>query len=303
MSLEEQLAIAGALPQQQQQPVQQAVQPQPVDQQSVQVDSVLTSDPVGTEAFAQTQVQEVPQPTQTVVVTQAPQALQVTPQFASQQIIDLDEAQKQAELDYYHPNIKLGERMSLRPIDPVKMSAGDKFRCHVISIDPQYLHCAIHQVEGLPKILCNKKYCCERLGTDTLKARYYFPVLIYPTFPNDPNQINPNGKAELKLLIIWDFTAYEAICDAIKDVNYDLSKVDFKVNVTDNFQRLSIQPTQSISNQFAPQIEAATAQWDKIKNVAASVVARPVTPERLDSMLSSVTVPKMANYTMEDIEY
>lgn len=263
---------------------------------------------------------QVVQPTQTVMQTpiQGVQTMQVnqpaqnyvapvaTPN--TMQTLDLDKASEEAQQNFGVQEITLGQIVSTRPIDPIrKMDKGDKMRFTIIS--NQIGTCKIHNHPTLNKIACfstdtHIARCCQDM--DEPKLRYYLPVLVYPTLPNDPKTIIPNGKPEMKLLVIWDTGSYNNLVEEI--VNADVAnpadnwKIDFVATSEDTYGKLSFRGQRDSHRQeFAPVISEMETKWTAIKDKAPTVVRKNMNEDKYIRLTQMAPVPQMNTYNQEDI--
>lgn len=245
---------------------------------------------------AQAQAQVV-QPTTTVPV----QPVAYTPVQAS---LDLNQASQDAMQNYGVQTIQLGQTVSTRVIEPVrKLEKGDSFRFTLIAPDIQAAK--VHNHPTLGKISCSSTQtslaqCCQELGDP--KVRYFMPVLVYSTMPNDPKGALPQGKSELRLLVLWDSGSYNQLCSEIMEAGTD--KVDIIGTSEDTYGKLSFR-AQKESFRTIPEYQAviqqAEAKWAQIKDRAVDTVRRNLDPVRYAQLSRSAAVPQMQDYSMNDV--
>lgn len=247
----------------------------------------------------------------TEVPTTVTQTVQPTVQpiiEASQTIQTLDLNQATAEVqnqNYGVQEISLGTVISTRPIDPVrKMDKGEKFRFTLIS--NKIGSCKIHNHPTLNKIACfstetHYGKCCQDL--DEPKLRYYMPVLVYSTMPGNVNQALPQGKSELRLLVIWDLGAYNQLCEEIVNAGNNW-QVDFVATSEDTYGKLSFRAQSTSFRQmpeYAQAIKDAEVKWESIKDKAPMVVRRNMDEEKYIKMTANAPVPTLQQYQAQDV--
>lgn len=294
MNLEEQLKLATSSVAQ----PAQAVQP-------VQV-AVPTQSDVNVQAAAQ-----VVQPTQTITTTPAPvQPVVATPNTSSvntaglAQTMDLNKAAEETVSNFGVQTIQLGQTISTRAIESVKkLEKGDSIR--ITLIEPLIQAAKIHVHPVLGKINCFSTdttlgQCCQELGDP--KVRYFMPVLVYSTMPNDAKTPLPQGKSELRLLVLWDTGSYNQLCTEIMDAGSD--KIDLIATSEDSYGKLSFRG-QKTSFRDIPEyqqvIADAETKWSAIKDRAADTVRRNLDPVRYAQLSRNNPVPQTQDYTMEDV--
>lgn len=289
MTLDEQLAMATSTV-----AVGSAVQPAPTVAAPV--------NPAQVQAGAQ-----VVQPTQTVVTpVQATMTTTVPTQgYVQAPTIDLNQAAAEAEQHFGVQEISLGQKISTRAIDPVKkLEKGEKIRFTII--DGYFSSAKIHIHEDLGKIACfststSMGQCCKDL--DEPKIRYFMPVLVYSTMPGDPRTPLPQGKSELRLLVIWDGSGWDKICEDIIEAGRN-TEIDFIATSEDSYGRLDFKgQTTSFRAmpEYAQAIADATAKWRAIKDKAALTVRRDMDAERYAKLTMKASIPQLQNYSPEDI--
>ena len=294
MNLEEQLKLATSSVAQ----PAQAVQP-------VQV-AVPTQSDVNVQAAAQ-----VVQPTQTITTTPAPvQPVVATPNTSSvntaglAQTMDLNKAAEETVSNFGVQTIQLGQTISTRAIESVKkLEKGDSIR--ITLIEPLIQAAKIHVHPVLGKINCFSTdttlgQCCQELGDP--KVRYFMPVLVYSTMPNDAKTPLPQGKSELRLLVLWDTGSYNQLCTEIMDAGSD--KIDLIATSEDSYGKLSFRG-QKTSFRDIPEyqqvIADAETKWAAIKDRAADTVRRNLDPVRYAQLSRNNPVPQTQDYTMDDV--
>ena len=227
------------------------------------------------------------------------------PTPASTPTIDLNQAAADAEQHYGVQEISLGQKLSTRAIDPVKkLEKGEKIRFTII--DGYFSAAKIHNHETLGKISCFSTethigQCCKDL--DEPKIRYFMPVLVYSTMPGDPKTPLPQGKSELRLLIIWDSTKWDSLCADIIDAGRN-TELDFIATSEDSYGRLDFKVQQTSFRampEYAQAIADATEKWRAVKNKAALTVRRDMDEERYVKLTMNSPVPQMQSYSPEDI--
>lgn len=288
MDLNEALAFAtNAVPA----PVQPA--PQPVQQ------------PVANNANVQAAAQVV-QPTQTVM-PQAPvqQAVNVPIQT-----MDLNAAQEEAEVNYAVAAIDFGKRISTRSIEPLgRLDQGEKAR---ITIVGQPFSVKLHNFQdSVGKVLCWGGQCCKQ-DPNPAKVRYCLPVLVYATMPGDPRTPLPQGKSELRLMILWNGDTWMSLADTLIDkgalvdgkVNEGvLANIDFIITGEGTYGDLDIRATNdSFRPQYQDAVNNAIAQWNNIGiEKAMTTVGRKLNDEKLLKLTQTAVPPTMQEYNMNDV--
>lgn len=243
----------------------------------------------------------------TPTVTQAPTQMQ--PQFTGS--IDLNQAAAEAEQHYGIQEITLGQTISTRAIDPVKkLDKGEKMRFTII--DPRVMAAKIHNHETLGKIACFSNddaskgpivygQCCRDM--DQPKVRYYMPVLVYSTMPGDPRTPLPQGKSELRLLIIWDVSSYNKLCEEIMEAGNN-AQIDFIATSEDSYGKLDFKGQQTSFRtipEYQAAIQSAIEKWNVVKDKAPLTVRRDMDAERYVKLTQVAVPPQMQVYSQEDI--
>ena len=302
MNLEEQLKLATSSvtqPAQAVQPVQVAVStPQEVQQQ------------VANNANVQAAAQVV-QPTQSITATPSQVSNVVTPNTSTvntaglAQTMDLNKAAEETVTNFGVQTIQLGQTISTRAIESVKkLEKGDSIR--ITLIEPFIQAAKIHTHPVLGKINCFSTettlgQCCQELGDP--KVRYFMPVLVYSTMPNDPKTPLPQGKSELRLLVLWDTGSYNQLCTEIMDAGNDAT-IDLIATSEDSYGKLSFRG-QKTSFRSMPEyqqvISEATQKWNSVKDRAADTVRRNLDPVRYAQLSRNNPVPQTQDYTMDDV--
>lgn len=275
-----------------------------LDEQLAMATSAVSVAPA-TQPVAQT----VPvQPTQTVVqpVYQQPAVapVQTTVTAPVQPMsapigIDLNQAAQEAEVNYSVQTIEIGQKISNRAIDPVKkLDKGEKIRLTVLNTT-DWMAVKVHNHPDLGKIICWGGACCR--DTDA-RVRYCIPVMVYSTLPNDINVPIPQGKSELKLLVLWDSESYDSLCQCIINNGNRIDNIDFQAQAVDNFGKLMFYPLgQSFRPQFANELNEAVAKWAQVKDKAIATVGRQLNDEKYARLTQNVVPPQMQVYTQDDI--
>ena len=211
------------------------------------------------------QVQAAAQVVQPTVTTPVQNVVPSTPVSTG---IDLNQASQDAMQNYGVQTIQLGQMISTRVIEAVKkVEKGDSFRFTLIAPDIQAAK--VHTHPTLNKISCfstetNLAQCCQELGDP--KVRYFMPVLVYSTMPNDPKTALPQGKSELRLLVLWDSNSYNQLCSEIMEAGSD--KIDIIATSEDSYGKLSFRGTKDSFRtipEYASIIQQAELKWSQIK--------------------------------------
>lgn len=287
MTLEEQLAMATNTVAQPVGPAPAApVAPAPVQPQVAPVQTTVTQAPVQTAPAYTAPVQ----PTQTMGPV-APAPVSST--------IDLNAAAQEAEVNYSVQSIEIGQKISARAIDPVKkLDKGEKIRITVLNTT-DWMAVKVHNHPDLGKIICWGGACCR--DTDA-RVRYCIPVMVYSTLPNDINVPIPQGKSELKLLVLWDSESYDSLCQCIINNGNRVDNIDFQAQAVDNFGKLMFYPlAQSFRPQFANEFNEAVAKWANVKDKAIMSVGRQLNDEKYARLTQNAVPPQMQVYTQDDI--
>lgn len=306
MTLDEQLAMAtSAVPLNQAAPQPTPAPVQGVPTQSTTVAPQPMSAPQAQPVYNNTSTTVVPQP----AVQATTQTATIQPQFTGS--IDLNQAAAEAEQHYGIQEITLGQTISTRAIDPVKkMDKGEKMRFTII--DPHVMAAKIHNHETLGKIACFSNddaskgpivygQCCRDM--DAPKVRYYMPVLVYSTMPGDPRTPLPQGKSELRLLIIWDVTSYNKLCEEIMEAGNN-AQIDIIATSEDSYGKLDFKGQQtSFRNmpEYQAAINAAVEKWHAVKDKAPLTVRRDMDAERYVKLTQVAVPPQMQVYSQDDI--
>jgi len=277
MTLEEQLAMATGTV---------AEPSQPVTTAEVQTQPVVNTAPVNTVPVNEAQIQaqaQVVQPTQTAMPqpVQGVQTIQVNTMPTQGYVAPMTTPTYQASMPTTAngvEQIQFGQQINTSPLDLIKkMETGSSFRFTVLNTTGAGL-VKFHYSEGLGKFACfstnqHLGQCCKDLGEP--KVRYYLPVMVYPTMPNDLNTIIPNATPTLKVLTLWDADAFDTIAQTIFANNNDLN-VDFTAKCTDSYGRLRIDVARGQS--FRPQIESfiqqANQTWEQYKDIVPAKIRK-----------------------------
>lgn len=229
-------------------------------------------------------------------VTPVAPATYVAP--VAQPTINLEEAQKQAETSYAVQTIEIGQKISNRAIDPVKkLDKGEQLRLTVLNTT-DWQAVKVHNHPDLGKIICWGGKCCS----DSLpRVRYAIPVMVYSTLPNDINVPVPQGKSELKLLVLWDAESYDSLCQCIINAGNDITSIDLQAKAIDNYGKLMFYPVPSFRNQFANELKVAEEKWALVKDKALDTVGRKLDDERYSKLTMTAVPPQMQTYNMSDI--
>lgn len=268
MTLEEQLAMATNTVAVNQQTGE--VMETPVTTAEVQV---VNQAPVN-QAQMQAEAQVV-QPTQTViqqpiqmatVAELQPAMVQQPMQAAPVQMTNSDNGVQ---------TIQLGQQVNTKHINVLKkLGVGEKVRFSLLNNEAGIVK--FHYLDGMGKFACfstdqHLGSCCRDLGEP--KIRYYLPILLYPTMPNDPRVIIPGAKAELRVLSIWDGATYNAIAESVISVGH--TNLDFIATGTDTFGRLDVrQQPDTFKQQFAGDIQTAMQTWEQYKATVPSLLRK-----------------------------
>ena len=218
--------------------------------------------------------------------------------------MDLNQASQDAMQNYGVQTIQLGQMVSTRVIESVKkLEKGDSIRFTLIA--PDIRAAKIHTHPTLGKISCcstetNLAQCCQELGDP--KVRYFMPVLVYSTMPNDCKTPLPQGKSELRLLVLWDANSYNQLCTEIMEANSD--KIDIIATSEDTYGKLSFRG-QKDSFRSIPEYQAviqqAEAKWEQVKDRAVDTVRRNMDAVRYAQLSKTAAVPQMQDYSMNDV--
>ena len=297
MTLEEQLALAtAAVPAQQvNQPTAQTIQP------GIPSVPPMTNVQIPVQQPAVQYVQQATQPMQPAPNVTYVQPAQVQP------TIDLNKAQQEAETQYAVGTIDFGQKISTRSIEPLqKIEKGSKIRLTVLD-KPFFVK--VHKHDTLGRLICWSTdtvmgQCCKDL--DEPKVRYCMPVLVYCTLPGDPNVALPQGKAELKLMILWDSSSWESISDLIieKGGLQNLQNLDFIATSEDTYGSLKFKVgAESFRPQFGKDVNAALDKWNNVGvQKAITTVGRQLNDERYLKLTMNATPTQLKDYTIQDID-
>lgn len=297
MTLDEQLAMANN---------NIAITPnsaQPAPQATQQVTTVTNSP----QEFAQAQVV---QPTQTVATMQQPTQLGAQPQAPG---INIEQAAQEAEQTFVVQEIELGQKISTRAIESIqRMNPEDKIR--ITPLTKAVYPIPVHNHEELGKLICwskrNEKnqviapaQCCKDM--DEPRIRYCIPVMVYPTYPKDPTKILPGANAELRLLQIWDYAAYDNYCQEI--MNYTLpdgTLPDLVATCKDTYGRLEFRAQQQsfrADPNMVQQVQEIQTAWTNIgPQKILPTVGRQLNDDRYLRLTQKASIPQMQQYSMED---
>lgn len=302
MTLDEQLAMAtSAVPMQESTPVAPVAPATPVAEVN----------PAQTQAAAQVVQPTFTAPVQPTVATPVAPAPQVAPMTAPAfgqapaTGINLTQAAAEAEQHYGIQEITLGQTISTRAIDAVKkLEKGEKMRFTII--DPRVKAAKIHVHDSLGKMACFSTdtfygQCCRDM--DAPKVRYYMPVLVYSTMPGDPRTPLPQGKSELRLLVIWDSSSYNKLCEEIMEAGNN-AQIDFIATSEDSYGKLDFKGQQTSFRampEYAQALQDATTKWNAIQDKAPLTVRREMDAERYAKLTMTAAVPSMQSYSPEDI--
>ena len=308
MTLDEQLAMAtSAVPMTPAQPAPTPVVEAPTQGTTIVQPQNVTTSAVATPVYNNTSTTLGGATAVTQTVTQAPTQMQ--PQFAGS--IDLNQAAAEAEQHYGIQEITLGQTISTRAIDPVKkMDKGEKMRFTII--DPRVMAAKIHNHETLGKIACFSNddatkgpivygQCCRDM--DSPKVRYYMPILVYSTMPGDPRTPLPQGKSELRLLVIWDVTSYNKLCEEIMEAGNN-AQIDFIATSEDSYGKLDFKGQQQSFRampEYQAALNAAIEKWNAVKDKAPLTVRRDMDAERYVKLTQVAVPPQMQVYSQDDI--
>lgn len=306
MDLNEALAFATNAVPAPVQPTPQGVQQQVVNNANVQAAAQVI----------QPTASVVP-PTQTITTTPAPvQPVVATPNTAPvytaglAQTMDLNAAQEEAEVNYAVGAIDFGKRISTRSIEPLgRLDQGEKAR---ITIVGQPFSVTIHNFQdSVGKVICWKGQCCKQ-DPNPAKARYCIPVMVYATMPGDPRTPLPQGKSELRLMILWNGDTWMSLADTLIDkgalvegkVNDGvLANIDFIITGEGTYGDLDIRATNdSFRPQYQDAVNKAIEQWNNIgMEKAMTTVGRKLNDEKLLKLTQVAVPPTMQEYNMQDV--
>lgn len=181
--------------------------------------------------------------------------------------------------------IQFGQAINVNPVTFIKLNVGEKLRFTLLECD--VLPLAFHYSEALgagttrgKRIPCwstesHTGQCCIDLGKP--KARYYLPVLVYPTMPNDPNTVIPGAKPEFKVLMTWDDITYNAIAQSAIDTNCNS---DFIATGKDTFGGIDVRAqVNSYRSQYTNEVNEGIQNWRRCKSMIPSMVRENMTEE------------------------
>lgn len=213
--------------------------------------------------------------------------------------IDLNQAAQEAEVNYAVQSIEIGQKISNRAIDPVKkLDKGEKIRLTILNTT-DWMAVKVHNHPELGKIICWGGACCR--DTDA-RVRYCIPVMVYSTLPNDINVPIPQGKSELKLLILWDQESYDSLCQCVINAGNNVEAIDIQANAIDNYGKLMFYPlAQSFRPQFAEALAEAQNKWANVKDKAIQTVGRQLNDEKYARLTQNAVPPQMQEYNISDI--
>lgn len=269
------------------------------------------------------QVQATAQVVQPTVTTAIPVQQSVVQQPVAQQPastgIDLDQSSQDVLKLFSDDSFGFGQVRNTRVIDPVrKMDKGESFRFTIIGI-PKPCSLPTHKTENFGKVLCTStpthlSQCCKDLGEP--KPRYFVPVVIYSTMPKDPRTALPQGKSELKLLVLWDNNSWTNLFNECLEASTTKDQfgnpvpnidIDLIATSDDSYGKLSFRG-QKDSFRSIPEYQVivndAKTKWEQIKDRAYDVVCKMWTEEQYiqhSRQASQTNVPQMSDYTAQDI--
>lgn len=284
----------------------------PVQQESTPVVNTVATPIQVVEEIKQEQLQaqaQVVQPTQTFMQpVQGIQTMQVN-QPAQNYVSPMPTQPVQYDLNGEAgvKQIQFGQTINVNPVQFIKMSVGEKLRFTLL--EPDVLPLAFHYSEKLGTGTSNGKripcwssenhtgQCCIDLGKP--KARYYLPVLVYPTMPNDVNTIIPGAKPTFKVLMTWDDNVYNVISEAAVATN---CSVDFIASGKDTFGGIDVRTSaNSYRNQFANEIAEGVQNWRRCKSMIPSMIRENMTEDeykrRIAQIDSMITAAPQNNYS------
>ena len=219
--------------------------------------------------------------------------------------IDLNQAQEQSMAGYGEQSISFGQVMSTRAVETVKrMEKGESFRFTIVAPDIRFIK--IHRHDTLGNIKCfssENSYarCCQECGDP--KPRYFLPVLVYSTMPNDPKTPLPQGKSELRVLSMWSAESFKELSEEVANNPLNF-KGDFIGTCEDNFGKLKFR-VQATSFRSMPEynqsIQEAEQKWSQVKDRAVEAICRNMDATRYAQLTQTVQPPQMSEYSMKDI--
>lgn len=188
--------------------------------------------------------------------------------------------------------IQFGQSINVNPISVVKLNVGEKMRFTLLEQDVVPLTFHYSEVLGVgttrgKRIPCwttesHTGKCCIDLGKP--KARYYLPILVYPTMPNDVNTLIPNAKPQFKVLMTWDEITYNAISESAISTNCN---VDFVATGKDTYGGIDVRmQATSYRNQYSNDINESIQNWRRCKSMIPSMVRENMTEEEYTRRLA-----------------
>ena len=255
----------------------------------VQQETTPVANTVATPVQIAEEVKQEPimQPTQSFIQPMPQQMTQPTMQQVQPQQYDLN---SEAGIK----QIQFGQNINVNPVTFIKLNVGEKIRFTLLECD--VLPLTFHYSEALgagttrgKRIPCwstenHTGKCCIDLGKP--KARYYLPVLVYPTMPNDPNTIIPNAKPQFKVLMTWDEITYNAIAQSAIDTQCN---ADFIATGKDTYGGIDVRTqVNSYRNQYLNDITEGVQNWRRCKSMIPSMVRENMTEEEYTRRLAQV---------------
>ena len=282
----------------------------PVQQETTPVANTVATPIQVAEEVKQEQIQaqaQVVQPTQTFVQPMPQQMTQPTMQQVQPQQYDLN---SEAGIK----QIQFGQNINVNPVTFIKLNVGEKIRFTLLECD--VLPLTFHYSEALgagttrgKRIPCwstenHTGKCCIDLGKP--KARYYLPVLVYPTMPNDPNTIIPNAKPQFKVLMTWDEITYNAIAQSAIDTQCN---ADFIATGKDTYGGIDVRTqVNSYRNQYLNDITEGVQNWRRCKSMIPSMVRENMTEDeyvrrlaQVNEMVATTPQNNYSNYNQYNI--
>ncbi len=195
--------------------------------------------------------------------------------------------------------IQLGETIQFSHLSKFKkLNVGEKARISLLNTDVGVAK--VHYTDELGRFACfstdtHVGKCCQDLGEP--KIRFYMPVMVYPVMPNDINQVIPGQHAELKVLVIWDFNAYNVISDTIKQYG---PNVDFVLTGLDTYGKFDVRNTpNTLRENFAADVNDANKTWENYKSTAPTLVRQNMDEAKyLNTLANLQASPNYANTTI-----
>lgn len=214
--------------------------------------------------------------------------------------IDLNKAAEEAETNYSVQTIEIGQKISTRAIDPVgRIDMGKQVRLAILNTT-DWTAVKVHNHADLGKIICWGGECCKD-DPNPPRVRYCIPVMVYSTLQNDANVIVPQGKSELKLLILWDTESYDSLCECIINNKNDVSSIDIKGKSIDNYGKLMFSALPTARAQVQAEYNAAVEKWNVVKDKALATVGRQLNDEKYLKLTQKATPPVMQEYDMNAV--